>query len=186
MEEKEALRKFAETPFDAYIIYQLKNDPGNAIVLFSNMEWLKKHDLAVNPASYEATYTGMVYPLYPDTPAMLEALFTKFNMDRPDDFAGRSLSVSDVIVLRIDGNLSAHYVDSFGFVEIPDFLRDNPLKNIEMSMEDDYGMIDGILNNGKRDEPENRKSVMEQLKAETAEKPAREEKKPKKHKETER
>ena len=84
-----------------------------------------------------------------------------------------SLSVSDIIAIRQNGVVSCHYVDSIGFRTLPEFLKpENYLKNAEMSMEDDYGMIDGIVNNGKADrvkEAESqRPSVLEQLKAEPA------------------
>ena len=80
------------------------------------------------------------------------------------------MSVSDIVAIKRDGKVSCHYCDSFGFAEVPGFLPDNPLKNAEMAVEDDYGMIDGILNNGQRQPPqrelpEKRKSVVEQLKS---------------------
>ena len=74
--------------------------------------------------------------------------------DTPGDFTGHSLSVSDIVVLKQQGSVSSHYVDSVGFVQLPAFLPDNYLKNAEMSMEDDYGMIDGIINNGPKEQPE--------------------------------
>ena len=61
------------------------------------------------------------------------------------------MSVSDIVAIRQDGALSCHYCDSIGFTEVPGFLPENPLKNAEMSMEDDYGMIDGIINNGPKE-----------------------------------
>ena len=61
------------------------------------------------------------------------------------------MSVSDIVAIRQDGALSCHYCDSFGFQQITGFLDGNPLKNAEMSMEDDYGMIDGIINNGPKE-----------------------------------
>lgn len=67
------------------------------------------------------------------------------------DFHSPSLSVSDIVAVKRDGMVSCHYCDSVGFAEIPGFLPDNPLKNAEMSMEDDYGMIDGIINNGAKE-----------------------------------
>ena len=66
-------------------------------------------------------------------------------------FRGHSLSVSDIVALKQNGVVSCHYVDSWGFKELPGFLKpENYLKNAEMAMEDDYGMIDGIINNGPR------------------------------------
>ncbi len=61
------------------------------------------------------------------------------------------MSVSDIVAIKQDGKVSCHYCDSFGFQQIPGFLPDNPLKNAEMTVEDDYGMIDGILNNGQKE-----------------------------------
>lgn len=76
-------------------------------------------------------------------------MFDRFNNDRPADFHGHSLSVSDIIALKQTGQVSYHYVDSFDFAPLPNFQKpENYLKNAEMAMEDDYGMIDGIVNNG--------------------------------------
>ena len=76
-----------------------------------------------------------------------------------------SLSVSDIVALRQNGVVSCHYVDSIGFQELPGFLKpENYLKAAEMAMEDDYGMIDGVINNGKKEEPVEKASVLDQLK----------------------
>ena len=78
---------------------------------------------------------------------------------------GHSLSVSDIVALRQNGVVSCHYVDSIGFQELPGFLKpENYLKAAEMAMEDDYGMIDGVINNGKKEEPVEKASVLDQLK----------------------
>ena len=110
---------------------------------------------------YDVVY---IAPLssYTDQTAMLEGLYTKFNVDRPEDFRGHSLSVSDIVALKTDAVVSYHYVDSIGFKELYGFMPDNYQRNAEMGLEDDYGMIDGIINNGKKEEPP---SVLEQLKA---------------------
>lgn len=102
---------------------------------------------------------------YKDQNTMLEELYAKFNVSRPDDFTGHSLSVSDIVALRQNGVVSCHYVDSIGFQELPGFLKpENYLKAAEMAMEDDYGMIDGVINNGKKEEPAEKASVLDQLK----------------------
>ena len=93
---------------------------------------------------------------------MLEALYLKFNIARPHDFTGHSMSVSDVIALRMDGKVTAHYVDSVGFHELPDFFQKEHLKNADMDVEDDYGMIDGIINNGRKQD-EKKPSILGQL-----------------------
>ena len=78
----------------------------------------------------------------------LERIFEKFNIDRPEDFKGHSLSVSDVVVLHQNGKDTAHYTDSIGFVDISkDFLLENPLKAAELSTEQNANMIDGVINN---------------------------------------
>ena len=99
--------------------------------------------------------------------AQLEAFYVQFNINRPEDFRGHSLSVSDIVALKVGGVVSCHYVDSIGFKELEGFaLRDNYLKNAEMALEDDYNSIDGIINNGRKDEPaEERHSVLDALKA---------------------
>ena len=71
-------------------------------------------------------------------------MYEIFNLNRPGDFTGHSLSASDIVALKQDGVVSYHYCDSVGFKELPDFQKENYLKAAEMSTEDDYGMIDGI------------------------------------------
>ena len=81
----------------------------------------------------------------------LDMIYQRFNVDHPADFKGHSLSVSDIVALKQNGVVSCHYVDSIGFRELPNFLKpENYLKNAEMLLEDDYGMIDGIINNGPK------------------------------------
>ena len=81
----------------------------------------------------------------------LDMFYQRFNVNHPADFKGHSLSVSDIVALKQNGVVSCHYVDSIGFRELPNFLKpENYLKNAEMLLEDDYGMIDGIINNGPK------------------------------------
>lgn len=98
---------------------------------------------------YNLIYTHDL-PKIGSTDKVLEGVFYEYNAMRPPDFTGHSLSVSDIIAIKQDGVVSCHYCDRMGFVEIPDFLRDNPLKNAEMSVEDDYNMVDGVINNGEK------------------------------------
>jgi len=111
-------------------------------------------------------YTASLPPGSTDAERILDEVYARFNLDHPSDFTGHSVSISDVIALKLNNQVTAYYVDVFGFQELHGFL-DNPLRNVEMSVEDDYDMINGI-NNG------NRPSVMEQLKqpAKQALKPA--------------
>ena len=174
-----------------FAIYQVsRDDPQN--VRFMNLDWLQSHNLAVDRNNYDLIYTA---PLNRSGNIMeqLETLYEQFNQQKPVDFHSPSLSVSDIVAIKQDGKVSCHYCDSVGFTEIPGFLPDNPLKNTEMSVEDDYSMIDGILNNGPkeptvtqleqqarsgqpvslmdlaeavhREERDKRKSVVEQLKS---------------------
>ena len=126
------------------------------------------HSLDNPPAreNYDCVYVREVNP-HLSTHDVLEQQFQIYNTGRPDDFTGHSLSMSDIVALKRDGEISYHYVDAFGFRELPNFQRPgNYLKAAEMAVEDDYGMIDGIINNGKSaDTPSEKKpSVVEQLK----------------------
>ena len=77
----------------------------------------------------------------------LEDIYRTFNVEHPADFKGHSLSVSDVVVLHQNGQDTAHYCDSVGFQQVPEFLRENPLRTAELSTEQNENMIDGVLNN---------------------------------------
>ena len=169
MNEQDAEREFLMNSQDAFVIYQLKLGEEARDLRFEGYNHLRR---AVERENYDAVYTGELPRM---TKAgmvdLLETLYTKFNLNLPEDFTGHSLSVSDVVAIRHNGQVSAHYVDTYGFVRLDDFLRENPLKNVEMALEDDYGMIDGILNNGRRDEPDVRQSVLNQLRTEKTDKP---------------
>ena len=146
-------KAFQQNPADSYCIYQLRRDPELAELRFMNSQYLREHGLEPAFDHYEAVYSGSL-PSDGSTEARLDDLYMKFNTAHPQDFTGHSLSVSDIVVLKQQGTVSSHYVDSVGFVQLPAFLPDNYLKNAEMSMEDDYGMIDGIINNGPKEQPE--------------------------------
>ena len=141
-------------PFDSFAIYQIRNDDALCNYRFANMEELTADGLKVERGNYEAIYTAPL-TLAGSKNQTLEKLYEQFNVDRPTDFTGHSLSVSDIIALRQGDQVSCHYVDNFGFAEIPNFLPpENYLRNAEMSTEDDYDSIDGIINNGpKQPEP---------------------------------
>ena len=139
-------QRFLNSPTDAMAIYQLRRD-APVELRFANLGSLAAPP---DPANYEAVYTREVYP-DDDTGRILENFYYIFNDERPGDFAGHSLSVSDIVALKQDGKVSYHYCDSMGFQELPAFQKpENYLKAAEMSMEDDYGMIDGIINNGSK------------------------------------
>ena len=137
-------QRFLNSPTDSMAIYQLRRD-APVELRFASLGSLAAPP---DPANYEAIYTREVYP-DDDTGRILENFYYIFNDERPGDFVGHSLSVSDIVALKQDGKVSYHYCDSMGFQELPAFQKpENYLKAAEMSMEDDYGMIDGIINNG--------------------------------------
>ena len=138
-------QRFLDAPGDAYAIMQLKQDaPMDLRVMGLNS--LPRPPL---PDNYDTVYTGPIVRTQNQT-ATLENLFEIFNRNRPADFTGHSLSVSDIVALKQNGVVSYHYCDSVGFQELPGFMSENYLKAAEMSLEDDYGMIDGIINNGQK------------------------------------
>ena len=189
--QQEREQAFLAQNRDCFAIYQVsRDDPQN--VRFMNLDWLKSHDISIDRSNYDLIYTA---PLSASgiVPEQLEKLYEQFNLQKPADFHSPSMSVSDIVAIKQDGKVSCHYCDSVGFTQISGFLPENPLKNAEMAVEDDYGMIDGIINNGAkeptvaeleqqarsgqsislmdlaaaahREEREKKKSVMEQLKS---------------------
>ena len=233
-------------PVGSFSIYQLKGGNETLDYRFEPLDSIHRNGLSVKPENYEQVYTA---PLTAKDD--LESIYTRFNVDRPADFTGHSLSVSDIVVLHQDGKDTAHYCDRFGFSQVPEFLeperaaevtiptpdqmatqervstprgsfcvtamsreqmeaagygvhhisddgkflimgngtrafavaaeqpeKDNPLRTAEMTLEDDYGMIDGVINNGRRGEelekarehaertqPEKKPSIRERLEA---------------------
>lgn len=143
-------KAFLDNPGDSFVIYQLRDSDDTARLHFMNYEYLEKKGLSVQKKNYAAVYAGNL-DRRGDTQDRLNELYETFNIRRPEDFRGHSLSVSDIIALKQHGVISCYYVDTVGFKEVPDFLQpENYLKNAEMAMEDDYGMIDDIINNGPR------------------------------------
>ena len=229
-------------PVGSFSIYQLKGGSETLDYRFESLDSIHRNGLSVKPENYELVYEA---PLTEKD--NLESIYTRFNVDRPADFTGHSLSVSDIVVLHQGGKDTAHYCDRAGFSEVPEFLRerqpeltpddletgerirtprgsfyvtamsreqveaagygvhhisddgkflimgngtrafavaaeqpekDNPLRTAEMTLEDDYGMIDGVINNGRRGEelekakehaertqPEKKPSIRERLAA---------------------
>ena len=167
--QQEREQAFLDHKGDCIAIYQVKHTDELRDIRYEGLEWLKSIGQTAQRDNYDLVYTAPLLPsdLKGDT---AEQLFYRFNNEHPADYRHPSMSVSDIVAIKRDGKVSCHYCDSFGFAEVPGFLPDNPLKNAEMAVEDDYGMIDGILNNGQRQPPqrelpEKRKSVVEQLKS---------------------
>ena len=224
-------------PVGSFSIYQLRGGDETRDYRYESLDSLHRNGLSVRPENYELVYEA---PLTAKDD--LEGIYTRFNVDRPADFTGHSLSVSDVVVLHQGGKDTAHYCDRAGFSEVPEFLqpaqksreiteriqtprgsfylcgmtreqmeadgygfhhasedgkylimangtqayavradtpeKDNPLRTAELTLEDDYGMIDGVINNGRRGEelekakehaertqPEKKPSIRERLEA---------------------
>ena len=135
---------------DCFAIYQVKHTDELRDIRYEGLEWIKSIGRTVQRDNYDLVYTA---PLAPGDlkGSVLDNLEYRFNNEHPADYRHPSMSVSDIVAIKRDGKVSCHYCDSFGFQQIPGFLPDNPLKNAEMSVEDDYGMIDGILNNGSKE-----------------------------------
>ena len=219
---------------NSFSIYQLKGGNETLDYRFEPLDSIHRNGLSVKPENYELVYTA---PLTAKDD--LESIYTRFNVDRPADFTGHSLSVSDIVVLHQDGKDTAHYCDRVGFSEVPESLqerqpeltpddletgecirtprgsfyvtamsreqmeaagygvhhisddgkylimgngtrafavaaeqpeKDNPLRTAEMTLEDDYGMIDGVINNGRRGEE--LEKVQEYAERTTSEKPS--------------
>ena len=190
--QEEREQAFLSHKGDCFAIYQVKHTDELRDIRYEGLEWIKSIGQTVQRNNYELVYTAPLQPsdLKGDT---TEQLFYRFNNEHPADYGHPSMSVSDIVAIKRNGKVSCHYCDSFGFEQIPGFLPDNPLKNAEMAVEDDYGMIDGIINNGPkeptvaqleqqarsgqpislmdlaaaahREDREKKKSVMEQLKS---------------------
>lgn len=151
--QKKLEQAFLESPTDSFAIFQLKRGDEQVALRFLNMASLQKNGLSAEKANYDLIYTGTL-PQANDLPSTLEGLYVTFNQDRPEDFCGHSLSVSDIVAVKRGGVVSCHYLDSVGYQELPAFWTpENYLKNAEMQLEDDYGMIDGIINNGPKEQP---------------------------------
>ena len=115
---------------NTFQIYQLKDDPELRNIRFMGTDALKQLGLTddslsvIKPENYNLVYEGDLAEFEKIAKsATLEMIYTKFNVERPEDFKGHSLSVSDIVVLHRDGEHTANYVDSFGFREIPEFLK---------------------------------------------------------------
>lgn len=135
--------KAQEPDRDSFSIYQLKRGDETRDLRFEPYDRLTAAGHAVDPANYDLIYS---VPLAPGT--SLEAIFTRFNIDHPKDFKGHSRSVSDVVVLHQNGQDTAHYVDSIGYRQTPEFLQpQNYLKHVEDIVEQNDNNFDGIINN---------------------------------------
>ena len=149
--QQEREQAFLDHKGDCFAIYQVKHTDELRDIRYEGLEWIKSIGQTVQRDNYDLVYTA---PLAPGDlkGSVLDNLEYRFNNEHPADYRHPSMSVSDIVAIKRDGKVSCHYCDSFGFAEVPGFLPDNPLKNAEMAVEDDYGMIDGIINNGPKEQ----------------------------------
>ena len=173
-DQEQKMEAFLTAINDTYAILQLKDEAETRPMRFVSYAELKRSGDEPSIDHYELIYVAPLLP-YKDQNTLLNDIYEKFNIAHPADFYGHSLSVSDIVAIRTNGQVSFHYVDSIGFQELPAFMKpENYLKYAEMSMEDDYGMIDGIINNGKSaalEQAEQKESILEKLKAAREEPP---------------
>ena len=148
--QQEREQAFLSQNRDCFAIYQVKHTDELRDIRYEGLDWLRSIGQTVKRENYDLVYTAPLEPCKSPQVAV-EQLYNQFNNDHPADYHHPSMSVSDIVAIRQDGKVSCHYCDSVGFTQIPGFLPENPLKNAEMTVEDDYGMIDGIINNGTKE-----------------------------------
>jgi hypothetical protein len=167
--ESEKIEAFLTDSTDTYAILQLSHDDETRNERFESYSSLKRAGREPDIDHYEVVYVAPILP-YTDQNVMLEKMYEKFNMDRPPDFQGHSLSVSDVVMLRQNGIVSAHYVDSIGFTPLEGFYsQKNHIRTLEDMLEQNDNMLDGVVNNMPDEkipckcEEKKKESVLEQL-----------------------
>ena len=148
--QQEREQAFLSQNRDCFAIYQVKHTDELRDIRYEGMDWLRSIGQTVKRENYDLVYTAPLEPCK-SPQAAVEQLYNQFNSDHPADYHHPSMSVSDIVAIKQDGKVSCHYCDSVGFTQIPGFLPENPLKNAEIAVEDDYGMIDGIINNGTKE-----------------------------------
>ena len=103
---------------DTFSIYQINGGDETRDLRFEPYDRLTATGHRVDPKNYALIYSAELTP-----GTSLEDIYTRFNIDHPKDFKGHSLSVSDVVVLHQNGQDTAHYVDSFGYKDVPEFFK---------------------------------------------------------------
>lgn len=103
---------------ERYALYQLNTESKDVPYEFMGMDFVKDHGMEVTAADYKCVYSGILHDS-----VSLDELYSIFNQNHPADFKGHSMSVSDVVIVNRDGDMKAYYVDSFGFEDLPNFVR---------------------------------------------------------------
>ena len=165
--EKE-LYDFLISESDCFAILQLNHSEEARKMSFMSYDFIESQGNNPEINFYDLMYAGPLYTTADHTNVICENLYMKFNIDRPEDFRGHSLSVSDVIALKRQGEVNYYFVDSFGFKELPGFNSGrNPLREIEDQIEQNDNQLDGIINNMPEEtvtEKDVKASVVEKLK----------------------
>lgn len=145
--EPEKIEAFLTDSTDTYAILQLRHEDETQDERFESYSNLRRAGKEPDIDHYEVIYAAPLLP-YTDQNVMLEQIYEKFNVDRPENFHGHSLSVSDVVMLRQNGTVSAHYVDSVGFTPLEGFYsQKNHIRTLEDMLEQNDNMLDGVVNN---------------------------------------
>ena len=116
--ENEEILLAPDVANDRYAIYQLDPNGNGGDKRFMNMEYIRSHGGEIVGEEYKLIYSGVLSPQ-----ETLDSIYERFNLNHPEGYTGHSLSVSDVILLNRDGQVQAYFVDSLGFPELPDFVR---------------------------------------------------------------
>ena len=175
--EQDRVEAFLTDTTDTYAILQLRDIPETRDEHFMSYNALRRKQLEPEVDHYEVIYVAPLIP-YADQQTMLEDTYQRFNISRPADFHGHSLSVSDIVALRQSGIVSAHYVDSVGFQDLPGFFSGkNHLRTLEDMVEQNDNQLDGIINNLPDEKlpcrcEAKKESVLDQLKELRASDPA--------------
>ena len=165
-----SLEAFLESSTDTYAILQLRDSDDTRYERFMSYNALQRQGTEPEIDHYDVVYLAPLPP-YQDREILLEQMFVRFNFNHPADFRGHSLSVSDIVALNTGGEVSCHYVDSVGFVELPGFFSGkNHLRSAEDSLEQNDNSLDGVINNLPDEQTgrcgaEEKPSVLEQLKS---------------------
>ncbi|MDD3167985.1 MAG: YodL domain-containing protein [Eubacteriales bacterium] len=165
---REILEAFLDSETDGYAILQLNKSEEVQDLRFMSYDAFERQGQTPEINFYDTLYAGQLTTQVQDPTMICESLFVKFNTDRPEDFTGHSLSVSDVIALKRQQEVNYYFVDSFGFKELPGFNSGrNPLRGIEDVMEQNDNQLDGVINNLPEttvSEKEAKTSVLDKLK----------------------
>lgn len=121
-EQKALMGRFLDNPNDTFAIFQLKSDGELRDIRFESLNWVESVGRSVMRENYDLIYTSQL-TAKGLTSEKLDKLYYQFNNDHPEGYKGHSLSVSDVVALKQKGTVTCHYVDRFGFQELPSFLK---------------------------------------------------------------